>query len=258
MSRVEWEGRYLAVITEYGLFQSRTSQAVALDLRFETLAYFDKEGLADMRGYTTRGRFFIIGRSGDLLEDNARNLADATGWDGDLDAINAGTWRPPTVQIVVESETNNGRTYYNAVRIFPEDWQAAGNIAGGDAQQIARRYTGALKSLVAKHRGQVPEPSPAPTPPTAATAPERASGPAPSPPSRKLTAAFEWNEQEAWKKFHPKVPDGIDGEDLRKLWEAVIRFKGGGKLREEMTPEDWQAVAEMDLSAILEDDDIPF
>ena len=254
MSRVEWEGRYLAVITEYGLFQSRTSQAVALDLRFETLAYFDKEGLADMPGYATRGRFFIIGRQGDVLEDNARNLADATGWDGDLDAINAATWRPPKVQIVVESETNNGRTYYNAVRIFPEDWQATGNVAGGDAEQIARRYTGALKSLVARHRGQAP----APSPPPAEAAPEPAPVPAPAPPRRKLTAAFEWNETEAWKKFRPKVPEDIDGENVRKLWEAVIRFKGGGKPREELTPDEWQAVAEFDLAALLEDDDIPF
>ena len=234
--RLEYEGRFLADIEDYGLYQSKTSQALAVDFFFTTRTYFDRDVQSDYSGYRVRGRFFIIGKTGDVLQEQAAAVADATGWDGDLNVITQETWQPQSpVQIIVEKEeSDQGRTYYKAFRILRQNWQPAraGNVNAEDGRLIAARYTSALKSVVSKYRrdrAEDPIPAPAATPPEPKPDPVAADGP--------------WTEQRAWAAFLEKT-EGMLDDDIQSVWQEALGFFGDEK--DGMTAEAWEQVASID------------
>ena len=237
--RLEYTGRFLAEIDDYGLFQSPRSQAVAVDIFFTTLTYLDSAEPAPYEGYRTRGRYFLLGKSGDVFEEKAIALADATGWDGDLNSIASGTWQPKSpVQIIVGKEVDNekGRTYYNAFRIFPENWQPprAGNVSAEDGRQIASRYSNVFKSVVAQHCGsQADHPTDPPAPPR------------PSAPQDAPTSEVLWTPETVWAQFLKKACE-MDEEAIRSVWDEAIRHHGNSKPLSELTQEEWSQVAAID------------
>ena len=228
--RLEYEGRFLAEIEEYGIFQSKTSQAVAVDIFFTTLSYLGREEPEEYSGYRTRGRFFIIGKTGDVLPEQAAALAAATGWDGDLNVVASGDWQPASpVQIIVDKEQDDkGRIYYNAARILRRDWQPAraGNVTAGDGRRIATRYTSALKSVVAKYRRDQGQGQAVPAPK------------APDPPPAT-------DEKSAWSALQAKSGD-MSQEDLESTYLEAVRYFGEGKEISELTPEQWRQVGAID------------
>lgn len=237
--RLEYEGRFLADIKQFGLFQSSTSQAVAIDMIFSTLSYFDGDTQRPYDSYETRGRFFVIGKTGDVLPEQTAAVADATGWDGDLNAIYQQTWRPDSpVQIIVREEKNDkGRKYHNAIRILRADWEpsGAGNVTEENGRQIAARYSSALKSLVRKYRRQQGEEQ------AEATEPAE---PAETPPQvgKSETVA---DEATAWDVFQKKG-EGMSEADVESVWNEAILHYGGGKAIDELTAEKWAMVAAID------------
>ena len=52
-ARLEYEGRFLAEIEDFGIFQSSTSQALAVDIHFTTVSYFQGDAQTDLPGYQT-------------------------------------------------------------------------------------------------------------------------------------------------------------------------------------------------------------
>lgn len=216
MSRLEHEGRFLANIIDYGIFEAKKSRSVAVDLRFETITFFNPDGSeSEWSGYGVRGRVFIIGKTGDVLQANATSLADATGWDGDLREVAQKTWSPQSpVQIIVEPEKYEGRTYFRAERVLRADWQPsrAGNVSEDDGRRIADRYTSALQSIVAKHSGN-------------------------GQPDRKESEKSEkWTAEKVWPEF---------GGDEAKWKEAIAHF-AGGKAVGEISQEEWAQIAAID------------
>lgn len=243
--RLEYEGRFLAHIDDVGLFQSKTSQAVAINFFFSTESYFDGDEQHEYSGYRVRGRFWVIGRSGDVLPEQAAAVADATGWDGSLDAIHDGSWRPESpVQITVEKETSgDGRTYYNAVRIHRADWQPAraGNVSAGDARQIAARYSSALKSVVAKYRRQQAE-EPVDAEPAE---PDPNETPAPAPTPAAVSDEGPWTMRKAWETLRAKAGD-MSEDEFNLVWQETVRYYGNQKPTAEMTSDEWKQVASID------------
>ncbi len=242
--RLEYEGRFLADIKEFGIFQSSTSQAVAVDVFFSTLAYFDGDSQRPYDGYETRGRFFVIGKTGDVLPEQTSALADATGWDGDLAVILHQTWQPVSpVQIIVKPETNDkGRTYYNAIRILRADWEpsGAGNVSEEDGRQIAARYSSALKSLVKKYRRQQAEEQGEGIGEETSSSGTETADPAADP-----EPEASWDEAKAWKVFQEKA-EGMSEADVESVWNEAVLHYGDGKAIDELTAEEWGMVAAID------------
>lgn len=250
-TRLEYEGRFLADIEDFGIFQSKSSQAVAIDIFFNTLTYFQGDAQAKYSGYRTRGRFFVIGKVGDVLQEQVATLADATGWDGDLSVIAQETWQPRTpVQIIVAKETNDkDRTYYNAIRVLRADWQPAraGNVNEEDGRRIAARYTSALKSVVAKHRrqqGEQPIESPDPAPASPESPPESKEGTADAVRQAADTTS-EWTPESVWQAFLEKAGD-MSREDVESVWTDAILYYADGKALDELTQADLAKLASID------------
>ena len=249
-ARLEYEGRFLADIDDIGLFQSSQSQAIAIDIRFTTISYFQGEVETEFPGYQTRGRFFVIGKVGDVLQEQVAAMADATGWDGDLNVILQETWQPRSpVQIIVAKEKREkDRTYYNAIRILRADWQPAraGNVDAEDGRKLAARYTSALKSVVAKHRRQEAE-QPIDSPPASAPTPPQS---APTPP-----ASEPWTPEKVWEAFRAKG-DGMSEDELEAVWNDALNRYASGKELSELTQEELGQMAGVDPKSW--DWDIPF
>ena len=247
--RLEYEGRFLADITDYGIFQARNSQAVAIDIWFTTVSYFGPKGEAPYDGYQTRGRFFIIGRSGDALPEQVTALSEAFEWDGDLNPIRTKTWEPRQVQIVVKKETNtkDGREYFNVAWVQRPDWEPAqaGNVNDSTGREIASRYTTTLQSLIRKHRRQKGE---QPAEPRKPKKPEAAM---PADPEADLDMPVKrfgemvWDEKKAWEVFRYNCGD-MDSKARLQVWEEAIHHFGGGKPKEELTADEWDRISDID------------
>ena len=245
--RLEYEGRFLAEIEDYGLFQSQSSQALAIDLFFSTLAYFRGDAQEEFSGYQTRGRFFVIGKTGDVLKEQVAAMADATGWDGDLNVLFQQSWNPQSpVQIIVRKETvkDTGRTYHNAIRILRSDWQPsrAGNVSGEDGRLIAARYTSALKSVVSNYRRQRgEEPAPAPvSQPRPKPSPE-----APAPEPAETSEPVTWTVESLWARFVENAGD-MNEQGIEEVWDEVIRYHCNGREITELSQEEMATIAAID------------
>lgn len=158
--RLEFAGSYRADVTDYGLFRGKDkgSQAAAIELFCETVEVWDAENetWCEYPDCQTRGRVFIIGRDGAVLQNNVRRLTEATGWDGSLGAIIDRTWEPPRIQITVNEETNDeGRTYHVIGFVDHHDGPPyvpeAGNVPTDKARAIAQRYGRSLAELAGKY-----------------------------------------------------------------------------------------------------------
>ena len=230
--RLEYEGRFLAEIDDYGLFQSPSSKAIAIDLFFTTRSYFEGEAQSEYSGYQTRGRFFVIGKKGDVLQEQVAAMVDATGWDGDLNVLFQQSWNPRSpVQIIVRKETakDTDRTYYNAIRILRSDWvpARAGNVSNEDGQRIAARYSSVLKSVAAKYqRQQAEQPS----------GPVSTSTPTPEP------DPVEWNPQKLWALFVERAGE-MSQEDIEAVWDEVIGYYCDGREISELSQEEMNQIA---------------
>jgi hypothetical protein len=170
------EGEYLAQIIAKAV-KVFDSGATAIVCDFETEWIWNGTQWENSLSAMCRGNFFVIGKEGAVLTQSVERFVAATGWNGDLEAVDHANF--PRVKITVKAEQgNNGRTYYKAAFIDPEDAPPGGGskqLEGASPDQIratSRKYGALLKGIATKAKPAAAPPPAVPLPPPSPAQPE--------------------------------------------------------------------------------------
>lgn len=137
------------------------SQAVAISFEFVIVAQLDGSTWTDWTGYEPVrcfGDFFVVKKTGQPNVVTVQQLATSLGWNGDLRAVFG---EPPdcVVQISVKEEVYEGKSYFKASWVNPEDYVPQGGGADeATVEQLQTRFGSLLRAAAAPAK---PAPAPA-------------------------------------------------------------------------------------------------
>jgi hypothetical protein len=160
-------------IVEYALKEMQ-SGAVAVSIRCKVLEWYGvPEGGGEPVWFDWReqnqevsGDIWIVSgadKGNKILDRAVKSLVNYAGWDGAMESVADGTWRPTPCQVAVNPETYNEQTYYKAS--FVNDWnRTPGALAEGvkpeQAKVLQAKYGSQLRAIVGnKMRNQAPPPA---------------------------------------------------------------------------------------------------
>ena len=101
-----------------------SSRSVAIAFEFDVLEEHDGEEfhpLPESQQVRAYGDWFVIKKNGEPNAVACKQLANSLGWQGSLKAVSGSSPPDCTVQIEVEEEVYNGKSYFKAGRMNPED-----------------------------------------------------------------------------------------------------------------------------------------
>lgn len=156
-----------------------SSKSVAIAIEFVVVAQLDEESAAD-KTYTWQdwtvydeirvwGDYWVVKKDGQPNVGTCEQLAEAMGWRGSLKAVQAGPPPQCIVQVTVKSEDYQGKTYYKAAWMNPEDYVPTSGGAPAEEVDALEASFGSL--LRAATSGKASPPKKA-QPPTRAVAPK--------------------------------------------------------------------------------------
>lgn len=156
-------GRFIATIEECKIQDAKSSQAVSIACRFLLYHEFgpDGEWVAEPEPLEVFGATWIVTKDGNANQGGVEAFMDATGWDGELDSIIDGTFKPKDVMVDVESEVYNGKTQFRVSWIHPQDSDptATGggmrSASGDDLTRIRNQFASKIRSVAASKRQNV-------------------------------------------------------------------------------------------------------
>lgn len=182
---IDREGTFRGQITDYALQASGQDDSQALQLRFKCSLdeLYNGSEWEDWRVYQFEawGSVNLVKRDGSVNTVAAERFIQSTGWDGDIDALNAMTWQPRPCQFSVKQDEYNGQVRFVVAFIDPWDRQPGGLKPMDDQEvhAVKARYGSAFRAIVSKLQGSQsaqPAAQPAVAPP-----PANRPGPAPVP-----------------------------------------------------------------------------
>lgn len=184
-TRLDRPGLFKARLASWGLKEAK-SGAVAVNIEFiVTAQYADGEwqDWTQYGDYFVFGDFWVVGKSGLPNESAVKQLVECLAWTGDLRDISQA---PPAVivQILVNEEEYEGKTYIKATWMNPEDHVPGPNhLDDGEVAQLNNRFGSMLRASASAARAAIPAAANPATSGAAAKAPGAgASGAAPKPP----------------------------------------------------------------------------
>lgn len=143
------------------------SNAVAISIEFAITAMLDGHDWQDWTSYIEHrcfGDFFVVKKDGSPNVKTIQQLSEALGWAGHFTAVFG---MPPQniVQITVKEESYNGKYYYKASWINPEDYAPFG--VGADEQEVSAleaRFGSLLRAAAGAAQKKAPPPTKKPEP----------------------------------------------------------------------------------------------
>lgn len=147
---IDREGIFKAKPVAWSVKTFEGKQSVALNVEFVIVAMLDQGEWQDWTLYDTCrvwGDFFVVKKDGRPNTAQVQQLAESLGWNGDLRVVFG---EPPdvVVQVTVKEETYDGRTFYKAAWVNPEDY-VPGPKGGADAatvEQLQTRFGSLLRA----------------------------------------------------------------------------------------------------------------
>lgn len=179
MDPCDREGTYrVGEVLNYGLkkFEGSTSVAVALHVRLVELLHEGEWYPVDQECY---GDVWILKKNnGGPNQKSVESLIEHAGWDGNLESIANGTWKPTPFQVTTKADEYQGNVSYkinfvNAWDAKPRGAGSLGTASADDAKQLQNQWGSQLRALAGNRmRPQPPAASKPATPPRPAAKPQ--------------------------------------------------------------------------------------
>lgn len=180
-TQIDREGVFLAKPVEWAIEPSRSSQAIALAVKYQILGQFDgdqlhSDGWADAN-VVAYGRHYWAGSTGQLLADAVERMIRAELWDGDLRTVH--NQMPPDVEvrITITNEPYNGRDQFKVAWVNHRNDTGGGGFRQADdsqLQQLEARFGSMLRATKASVEKEMAETAPAGSGAAPAPAPKTA------------------------------------------------------------------------------------
>jgi len=145
---VDREGIFKAKPLDWSVKKFDGSSSVAINIRFEIVSMLnDQGGWDDWTQFVETfvyGDFFVLKRDGSVNDVTVKQLSESLGWNGSLHQV--ATNRPPDciVQVSVKHETYNGKSYFKAGWINPENFTPSGQGEDADSAKALDAQFGSL------------------------------------------------------------------------------------------------------------------
>lgn len=129
-------GDFKAHATAWKVKTFGSSKSVAVAIEFAIDAQLTPEALdyAEYEEHRVWGDFFVVGKDGQPLEKTVTRLVSVLGWTGSLRDIVKSPPPDHAVQITVESEEYQGKTYFKVKWLNAEGFVPNGG--GADAAEV--------------------------------------------------------------------------------------------------------------------------
>lgn len=168
---IDREGNFRVQITDFGISEME-SGSVAVNIKAKILEMYEgNEQWSDWTQfdpYEVEGAIWIVKTDGTLNENAVRSLMAHTGWDGNIESIVDGTWKPNLCQVQVKLDTYKDQSRFRIAFINDYSRTPGGmsNVTPEKAKQLAMRFGGQLRALAGNaKRSSSPAPGrPAPPP----------------------------------------------------------------------------------------------
>ncbi len=177
---VDREGSFQAEIIEYRVVDAE-SGAVGIGLKARLTAWWlhDEEKWDDWTSFNVEaeGCSWVVLKSGAVNDKSVEALCKYAGWDGNLDSVADGSWKPTPFQVAVKQEEYKGKKSYKIAFVNGFDsTPGAGTISPERAKELAGKHGAALRAVAASvRRNTAPATGTAPAaPPKSKAAPKQA------------------------------------------------------------------------------------
>lgn len=173
MKYLERQGTFKAKAIQWSVKEASTG-SLGVAIVFECREVKQGEEFRPLMPFAfVRGDFYVVKKDGTLMEKAAHELCMAFGWVGSFDEIRVNEPPDYLVQIDVEVQTYQGKQYYKARRVRPENASAEdGEVSEARAKELDKKHGEALREVAAKAaalRAAMPPAEPAPQSAKAAT-----------------------------------------------------------------------------------------
>ena len=135
---IDRAGIFQGRVIDYGV-KTAKSGAVAVSLHLEIDTALVGDVWEDWREFEfdVYGEMWVVGKTGDPLEWNVRDLAKYLDWDGELKDVANGEWKPTDpVTFKVEADEFEGVIRYRLARLVDPDKPNGGTVTGLDPEEV--------------------------------------------------------------------------------------------------------------------------
>lgn len=150
---LERTGIFKAIPKTWSVKTTESSDAIAVSIRFDITQELDGSTWKDWSGYQTHhvyGDFWVVKRTGQPLVDQVKNLSEVLGWNGALSSIVSAPPPRTEVQITVDAEEYNGKTYYKAKWLRPGDYTPNFGADADEVKALDQRFGSLLRAAAGK------------------------------------------------------------------------------------------------------------
>lgn len=174
--QLQQAGTFRGTITEYGLFEPE-SGAVGVNIKASINEAWDSEAQSwvDWSEYDleTEGTAWIVKKGGGINQKSTESLIQYAGWDGSIESITNGTWKPTPCAFVVNEDNYRDEVRYRIAFINDHDRApgGGGNVSPDRAKELSMQYGAQLRALAGNVARNAAPPAGKPKPPKAAKPP---------------------------------------------------------------------------------------
>jgi hypothetical protein len=178
---IDRAGVFRATIQAYSLREEKSgAKGIAVESAMISEAWnSETQAWEDWSQYDVdaEGVLYVVKKDGTVNQGTAESLIKYAGWNGDLEAVYAGTWIPTPCQIVVNEEKPNdyhekSRYRISFVNAFDSTPGKMGNVSAERAKELQNQYGAQFRALAGNNQRNAKAPAGKPTlPPPAATPP---------------------------------------------------------------------------------------
>lgn len=196
MTPVERTGQFRALITDYGLTESKDG-AVGIAIKARLLEWFDPTGQGDggagawapweQYEMEAEGVLWVVKKNGEINELAAKSLVAHANWDGNLLSITNGAWQPTQCQVSVEKDTYKNETRFRIgfVNDYHRNPLGMSSVGMDKASELQARFGSSLRAIAGNAKRNVPpQNGQPPAPPAPAATPAPVADLPPPPPGR--------------------------------------------------------------------------
>lgn len=161
MKYLERQGTFKAKALEWAVKEANTG-TVGISILFECRAVKQGEDWREvMPPAFVRGDFYVVKKDGEVMQKTAHELCCSFAWGGSFDEVRAAPPPDVIVQIDVEVQTYQGKQYYKARHVRPENMDALGDeVSEARAKELDKKHGAPLQEVARKAAALRAETSP--------------------------------------------------------------------------------------------------
>lgn len=246
---IDREGIFRGNVKSYRHVKGK-SGAMGIELTCDVLDYLDGGTWTDWapHGFEAEGTVWYLKKNGSLNDRAVETLRDVLEWDGKIESVMDGSWKPPAIQFTVKWEADDkGRSRLKISYFNP--WDYKGQMGDADIAAWKQDIGPKLRAMFGSKAHNPPPPPPKPAAPPIAARKTLPPLPSKNGVAKNPTATME----EAWAVFGPEADRVYEGneEKITATWNKALAKLVPGKDQSAFTGEDWFLVKEKAVEDVI-------